>query len=79
MPTGIPDPPPAWRNEYPALAAEATLGERELPAALDTVRAFWARTSQLEQPSDRDNKRHERDDEQRTARRDRQVRPRHHA
>lgn len=44
VPTSIPDPPPAWRNEYPALAAEATLGERDLPAALDTVRAFWART-----------------------------------
>jgi hypothetical protein len=44
MPISIPDPPPAWRNEYPGLAAEATLRERDLPAALDTVRAFWART-----------------------------------
>ncbi|MGD0063141.1 MAG: nucleotidyl transferase AbiEii/AbiGii toxin family protein [Streptosporangiaceae bacterium] len=44
MPTSIPDPPPAWRNEYPALAAGAALGERDLPAALDILRAFWART-----------------------------------
>lgn len=44
MPTSIPDPPPAWRDEYPVLAAEAALGERDLPAALDTLRAFWART-----------------------------------
>ena len=29
---------------HAALAAEATLGERDLPAALDTLRAFWART-----------------------------------
>ena len=44
VPTNIPDPPPAWRYEYPTLAAEATLGERDLLAALDTLRAFWART-----------------------------------
>ena len=44
MPASIPDPPPAWREEYPALAAEATLDERDLPSALDTLRAFWART-----------------------------------
>ncbi len=44
VPTNIPAPPPAWRYEYPTLAAEATLGERDLLAALDTLRAFWART-----------------------------------
>jgi hypothetical protein len=42
MPTEIPDPPPDWRNAYPALAAQAAVSEQELPAALDTVRAFWA-------------------------------------
>ena len=44
VPTGIPDPPPTWRDEYPALAANAALDEQDLPAALDTLRAFWART-----------------------------------
>ena len=44
MPASIPDPPPAWRQEYPALASETTLDERDLPSALDTLRAFWART-----------------------------------
>jgi hypothetical protein len=42
VPTGIPDPPPAWRDEYPALAASAELNEQDLPTALDTLRAFWA-------------------------------------
>jgi len=42
VPTGIPDPPPAWRDEYPAIAASAELNEQDLPAALDTLRAFWA-------------------------------------
>jgi hypothetical protein len=44
VPTSIPDPPPTWRDEYPALAASAALDEQDLPAALDTLRAFWART-----------------------------------
>jgi nucleotidyltransferase AbiEii toxin of type IV toxin-antitoxin system len=44
VPTGIPVPPPAWRDEYPALAASADLNEQDLPAALDTLRAFWAQT-----------------------------------
>jgi hypothetical protein len=44
MPTNVPDPPPVWRQVYPALAAEATLVERDLSAALKTLRAFWART-----------------------------------
>lgn len=44
VPTDIPDPPPAWRDDYPALAGNAALDERDLPAALDTLRAFWART-----------------------------------
>jgi hypothetical protein len=43
LPVGIPDAPPAWRDEYPALAANAALGEQDLPAALGTLRAFWAR------------------------------------
>jgi hypothetical protein len=44
MPIIIPDPPPAWRDEYPTLAAEATLDERDLPTALSTLRVFWAQT-----------------------------------
>jgi hypothetical protein len=44
VPTGIPDPPPTWRDEYPAIAANAALDEQDLPAALDALRAFWART-----------------------------------
>jgi Nucleotidyl transferase AbiEii toxin, Type IV TA system len=43
VPTDIPDPPPAWRDDYPVLAASAALGENDLPAALGTLRAFWAR------------------------------------
>lgn len=43
VPTAIPDPPLTWREEYPALAAYAALDEQDLPAALDTLRAFWAR------------------------------------
>jgi hypothetical protein len=42
VPTGIPDPSPAWRDEYPALAASADLNEQDLPSALNTLRAFWA-------------------------------------
>ena len=44
IPIGIPDPPPAWRDDYPALAANAALDEHDLPTALDTLCAFWART-----------------------------------
>lgn len=44
VPTDIPDPPPAWLDDYPALASEAALSERDLSSALDTLRAFWART-----------------------------------
>lgn len=44
VPTSITDPPPAWRDEYPSLAASAALDEQDLSAALDTLRAFWART-----------------------------------
>lgn len=43
-PTGISDPPPTWQNEYPALASQAGLSERDLFSALDTLRVFWART-----------------------------------
>lgn len=45
VPSAIPDPPPAWQDEYPALAASAALGEQTLPAALGTLRAFWVRTN----------------------------------
>ncbi|HUC26931.1 MAG TPA: nucleotidyl transferase AbiEii/AbiGii toxin family protein [Streptosporangiaceae bacterium] len=45
VPASIPDPPPAWRDEYPSLAANAALDEHDLPAALDTLRAFWTRTT----------------------------------
>jgi Nucleotidyl transferase AbiEii toxin, Type IV TA system len=44
VPDSIGDPPPAWRDDYPPVAAQAALGEHDLPAALDTLRAFWART-----------------------------------
>jgi hypothetical protein len=44
LPAGIPDPPPAWQSDYPALAAQAALGEQDLPSALDILRTFWART-----------------------------------
>ncbi|MGH3292306.1 MAG: nucleotidyl transferase AbiEii/AbiGii toxin family protein [Trebonia sp.] len=43
VPTEIPDPPPAWQDAYRVLAARAALEERNLPSALDTLRAFWAR------------------------------------
>jgi hypothetical protein len=44
VPNSIGDPPPAWRDDYPPVAAQAALGEHDLPAALDTLRAFWTRT-----------------------------------
>jgi hypothetical protein len=44
LPGGIPDPPPVWQSEYPALAAQAALSEQDLPSALGLLRAFWART-----------------------------------
>lgn len=44
IPIDIPDPPPAWRGEYPGLAAKAPLVEHDLLSALDALRAFWART-----------------------------------
>jgi len=43
VPASIPDPPPVWRDEYPALAVSAMVNEHDLPAALDTLRAFWTR------------------------------------
>jgi len=45
LPVGIPDPPPTWQSEYPALATQTALSEQDLPSALDTLRAFWARTT----------------------------------
>jgi Nucleotidyl transferase AbiEii toxin, Type IV TA system len=45
VPVGIADPPPTWEDDYPVLAAAAALREQDLPSALDTVRAFWARTT----------------------------------
>jgi hypothetical protein len=44
VPVTIPDPPPVWREEYPAHADTTAVNERDLPAALDTLRVFWART-----------------------------------
>jgi Nucleotidyl transferase AbiEii toxin, Type IV TA system len=44
IPAVISDPPPTWQNEYPALASQVVLRERDLPSALDILRAFWART-----------------------------------
>lgn len=47
LPAGIPDPPPAWQSEYPALATQAALSEQDLPSALESLRAFWARTTSI--------------------------------
>jgi hypothetical protein len=45
VPSVIPDPPPTWQDEYPALAANASLSEQTLPAAIGILRAFWAQTN----------------------------------
>ncbi|MER7542390.1 nucleotidyl transferase AbiEii/AbiGii toxin family protein [Spirillospora sp. NPDC127506] len=42
VPPAIPDPPPAWANEYPKLAEDRTLSDPDLAVALDLVRKFWA-------------------------------------
>jgi hypothetical protein len=44
VPAAIPDPPPIWTTEYPRLASDRTQAEAQLSAALETLRAFWART-----------------------------------
>jgi hypothetical protein len=44
VPAVIPDLPPVWTTEYPRLAADRTQADAQLSSALDTLRAFWART-----------------------------------
>lgn len=42
VPTTLPDPPPSWRQGYPALAAALTVSAVGLSDAMDLVRRFWA-------------------------------------
>lgn len=41
-PVTIPDPPPRWRTDYPALAVGLTETTRDLPSALKLLRGFWS-------------------------------------
>lgn len=41
FPSDIPDPPEAWRTEYPRMAATLTEAEADMAVALELVRAFW--------------------------------------
>ncbi|MGH3873345.1 MAG: nucleotidyl transferase AbiEii/AbiGii toxin family protein [Pseudonocardiaceae bacterium] len=41
-PVDIPDPPPRWRAEYPALADGLTETASDLPSALKLLRGFWS-------------------------------------
>jgi hypothetical protein len=45
VPDDLPDPPPRWREEYPALAGGLTETAPTLEAALLAVRTFWVRTT----------------------------------
>jgi hypothetical protein len=43
VPLLIPDPPPAWKIDYPKLAENLTCASPDCASALDLLRAFWTR------------------------------------
>ncbi|MGI5274543.1 nucleotidyl transferase AbiEii/AbiGii toxin family protein [Nonomuraea sp. CA-218870] len=45
VPLLIPDPPPAWKADYPKVAEDLTSVGPDLAGALDLLRRFWARMS----------------------------------
>ena len=42
LPVQLPDPPPFWRENYPALAADLDVSAKTLDEAMTVVRTFWA-------------------------------------
>lgn len=47
VPTEIPDAPPAWSADYPALAYGVTAAEPDLATALGILRLYWADVSKF--------------------------------
>ncbi len=41
LPVQLPDPPSAWRENYPALAADLDISAKTLDEAMTVVRTFW--------------------------------------
>jgi hypothetical protein len=42
LPVQLPDPPPFWRESYPALAGDLDVSAKTLDEAMTVVRTFWA-------------------------------------
>jgi hypothetical protein len=42
MPVDLPDPPPFWRENYPAIANELDVSAKTLEEATELLRAFWS-------------------------------------
>ncbi len=42
VPVELQDPPPRWRDQYAALAADLDLEEQTLDEAMSTLRSFWS-------------------------------------